>query len=311
MERGQFVSIGSYALKPRSDSKQGAASFILAEVVREPWASKHVDDPQPPILLYGCDPKLVLPELEENVRRARQRNGWRAKTSAVSLVTGVASWPEPRETEDRAKVARWERRVVDWVQKRWGQAVQYIVKHVDEAHTHLHWACIAPIVDRVLRADLLHPGIAAQETARGEGAGKKAQGTAYRSAMRDLQDDFYRDVGAPSGLARTTVRRVRLSTVERKAKLHSQALLEQAHRALDNVPQIDLARQAAASRLEALDSDKKRARAEAEALSLRGRLAAAERRVAELSALVGPEPVHGSQHGRGRFRGDDTGFRVL
>lgn len=303
MERGQYESLETYPVVQRKNSQRGTAAFVLAEASREPWASGHVEHVKPPILLHGVMPIELLPQVAAVQKTARKRNGWPLQKNAQVLAAGVSSWPEPIETEDTKRADLWERLKVAEIKKRWGDLVGSIVKHIDEGHRHIHWFIICPIRDRMLAMGLIHPGVKARDEALDAGLGKKRSNAAYKSAMRTYQDENWVDVGSRVGLARATVRRVRLTTTERKAKLNAERLLTEAHQALERTEEGSLALALARTRMALKEAEERAQRAELDMQMSRGKAKRAEEEVARLNAMYSPAPAQ-----RARSR-DTSAFR--
>lgn len=118
-----------------------------------------------------------------------------------TLVTIVASYPAKMEELGNdaalaADVRQWEARTVAWLRRQYGDQVLSVVRHVDEAHPHLH----AYVLPFDLKAQSLHSGAEAKravmssERCPGEdGKARNRRGdAAYRAAMREWQDSYWR-----------------------------------------------------------------------------------------------------------------------
>ena len=124
----------------------------------------------------------------------------------------VMSFPGDIASADPDAVREWERRSVAWLRKELGPALKTVVRHVDEAHPHLHaygWND-AP----GMSATALHPGFSAKAAALAAGGDNHVGDRAYREAMRTWQDRYWQDVGLPCGLARIGPGRRRLTREE-------------------------------------------------------------------------------------------------
>lgn len=118
----------------------------------------------------------------------------------------------PGNGDGIAPVAEWERRSVQWLQKRYGDRLKTIIRHDDESHPHLH-AYLLPDDSQMLARNL-HAGEAAKAKFMSGKTGKeanKAGDQAYRKAMREWQNDYSRSVGVPCGLSRIGPGQRRLS----------------------------------------------------------------------------------------------------
>lgn len=222
---------------------------ICGEAARLPGHHPHVDEAEPPVLLYGISPDLVPALLEERVeeanaaikaKKAAMERGTRVSgTKAIRsdthvLLTMVASYPMPwideatgadifADQDNRALLEKWQRLNIKWAKRKARQLgfdLVSVVRHDDEAHPHLHFIGI-PRNER-MEARRCHPGYIAKEALQpepGEGdkPAKKRRDRAYSDAMRSFQDDYYEAVSIDSGLLRTGPNRARLPGAVYKA----------------------------------------------------------------------------------------------
>lgn len=182
---------------------------------------------------------------DERVSQAKDvmKNG---RTRAVrstqhTLLTIIASHPvqvdEARSCPEKARQVReWETLTVRWLKAKYGSKLISVIRHTDEPQCHLH-AYVLP-EDSMCKASLLHPGLSAKNTVMAaENEDAKAQNKlgdqAYKTAMREWQDDYYRDVGSRCGLARLGPQKRRLTRAEWHAeKQQALALKETLDRAV-------------------------------------------------------------------------------
>lgn len=206
-------------------------SFLMKRPAAD--ASLHVSNPCPPEVVYGCSIDEVRRRHDARAADAitTLKNG---KTRAIrkdqnTLLTVVASHPATMTDVETipsvASVVReWERLTVAWLRDQYGDQLLSVVRHVDEAHPHLH-AFIIPD-DPEMRAGRLHPGREAKAAVVAAGAVGEEDGqalnrradVAYRSAMRAWQDSYWEAVGLPSGLTRLGPARRRLTRAEWQAE---------------------------------------------------------------------------------------------
>lgn len=247
----QFAHLETYSRKPKEG--RGTA-FIFAENGRRPEASVHVAAPRPPVVVYGQPVEAV--ERLHDERAAAAKTATKAgrrrairndqHTLATVVLSHPCTWAEVRaDPAKAAEVEAWEARSIAWLKAQFGDQLAAVVRHDDEAHPHLH-ALILP-ADVEMRARMLHPGVeaktAAKEAALAEGhdakTANKLGDAAYKQAMRDWQDSYHREVGAPCGLTRLGPGRRRLTRAEWQAEqaagraaLVVEAATEQARREL-------------------------------------------------------------------------------
>ncbi|MXP63913.1 hypothetical protein E0493_11210 [Roseomonas sp. M0104] len=256
----QFVHIEGYARK--ADARGRSVDFVLAEAERRPDSCAHVAAPAPPELVFGLPltDLRALHDARAEAARATIAGGKtrRIRQDQLTLLTVVASHPATVAEMQRnpalaGEVAAWEAQVVAWLREQWGDDLATVVRHVDEAHAHLH-AYVLPS-DVEMRARRLHPGVAAKENAKAAttagGADAKAANAAgdvaYRAAMRAMQDGFWRTVGIPCGLARLGPARRRLTRAAWHAEKAAVGAAAEALRVADTArAEADAARQDAA-----------------------------------------------------------------
>jgi hypothetical protein len=189
--------------------------LIFDEADRHDHACVHIENPLPPILVFGCpveeartmhdamvlSTKATLPNGSERALRIDQN----------TLLTVVASHPfSPEEilsSPDKMKTYTvWETQTIAWLSRLYGSAVKTAVRHVDESHAHIH----VFILPDDLRANALHPGTKARDEARAAAVKSGATRTmaqefgdnAYKDAMILWQTRYHDDVTSHLGLGR-------------------------------------------------------------------------------------------------------------
>lgn len=196
--------------------KGWSAADILAEADRKKGHCYHVEDPQPPTLIYG----YPLSQVEEHAEYWAKHQGIKVtlktgetvtrkmRSDAPILASGVISLPRDRIDEWPA----FRDHAIKELKKKYGERLVSAVEHLDESHPHMHFYLV-PKIDEDFGT--VHPGYAASRTAR------KSEGnlirTAYNDAMREWQDWVQETIGAPFGLARIGPRRARMNNAEWKA----------------------------------------------------------------------------------------------
>lgn len=203
----QFAHLETFSRK--ANAKGQSTDFVFDEASRVPEASRHVEAPKEPVLVYG----LSLDEL----RAEHDRLASEAKTTNVkgqsrairkdqhTLVTIILSHPGEGDVEG------WQRDSIEWLKERYGGQLRTVIRHDDESHPHLH----AYLLDEGMRAKNLHPGaVAKAEVMELDPKANKQGDAAYRAAMRAWQDDYWQSVGIRHGLARLGPGRRRLSRAD-------------------------------------------------------------------------------------------------
>lgn len=219
----QFIHLEAYARvgsKQKGKTQKRSISEIIAEAGREPEACPHVEQPAPPVHLYGVALKEVEGLANEWASTQKDAQGRKMRVDGLALLAGVVS--VKREDEDMWPSVRAD--TLEYLKSKYGERLRCVVEHVDEAHPHLHFY-VVPLVGE--KFDQVHDGRRASALAKAEGKKKGEQNLAYIEAMRGFQDEFSNEVGLSHGLARIGPRGRRLS----RSGWHQE---QQKHRALAN-----------------------------------------------------------------------------
>lgn len=244
MSGPQFVHIQTWSRK-RNKRNQSIES-VIAELNRVPQFSAHVADPKPPRPLFGDSAEFAAAHAAHVAARstvARMSDGRKRVRSIRSdrhtMASIVMSYPVPRSKittdEQKGALARWEKRNLQWLEKKYGKQLCVVAAHDDEEFPHLH-AWMLPD-DPGADATTLHPGKVAKKAAEAEAKKNKLPprevvklgNRALKEAMTEWQDEYYAEVGAPLGLTRSGPKRRRLSREQWKAekataRAHAEAL---------------------------------------------------------------------------------------
>ncbi|MEZ8058149.1 plasmid recombination protein [Vibrio splendidus] len=232
----QFFHVEAYSIVASKDNKRQSARNIAAEADRFALACPHINNLKQPVRLYGCSANEVVDEAEKIFNTATDKLGRKIRKDANILLAGVVSYPIPIENlrPDDERFKKWIKLNLKFFRKKYGKYFRSGIGHVDESYFHIHISLL-PEVDskNILRFSTIHDGIRARESAAKLGA--KAKVRAYTEAMRTLQDEYYENVGKPSGLTREGPKRRRLS---RKEWVHEQKTAERLARAESRIEQI-------------------------------------------------------------------------
>lgn len=234
----QFVHLESFARK--ADAKGRGTDFIFSEASRKPEASVHVQNPAPPIVVYGVGVEAIQ-EMHDTAAAAATitvKGGHVRKLAKdkKTLHTVVASHPftmaEIRDDSAKRKEAEtWEQRTIDWLRSQYGDDLKSVVRHEDEEYFHIH-AYVVRVDEPGMSALKYHPGTMAKRAVMDsgkEGEDKKALSkradAAYKQAMREWQDSYHEAVAIPCGLTRLGPQRRRLTRDEwQREKVQAKAL---------------------------------------------------------------------------------------
>jgi hypothetical protein len=240
----QFVHIDAYAragARSKCGGRRHSITNILAELVREPHACSHIDNPRAPNVIFGVHPAEAVATATDRASRAVDKIGRSLRCDTPVLVAAVISWPVPmaKITSDCVEGERYEtfrRDVVEWLRRAFGEDLLSCIEHSDERFPHLHALAVPPLrSDRRMTISDVHPGFRARKLAEENGQDRKNCDKAYCAAMRKFQDDFYRAVGIQHGLTRLGPKQQRLSRAQwiaQKKQAQVVAIKEAEHRAL-------------------------------------------------------------------------------
>lgn len=185
-------------------------SSVVNEAIREPNSIPHVDDPKPPVYIYGKPLESLEETCEAWAASMTDAKGRKLRKDALCLAAGVVSMPDDTTTE------AWESfrsDAVEHLKKKYGDRLQTVIEHTDESHPHLHFYVVPRLGERF---EMIHQGKMAAAESKREGGLKGAQNQAYKASMREYQDEFFESVGIKNGLTRIGPARRRLTREEWK-----------------------------------------------------------------------------------------------
>lgn len=212
----QFIHVelyGKQASKEKarqSGQRSFSASDIAAEQMRVEGHTDHVALPEPPQLVFGVDPRLVInaavgsfdaePKVVVKTKTGPKERAMRADTPIV--LVGVVSWPDSVEelanSVERQKLFdEWKAQNLLWLRKKYGRDLRSVVLHNDESHPHMHFTVTC---DRAIDIRKHHP------------AGEAKSKTEAVKGLKALQDEYFTSVAVKCGLARVGPRRQRLKS---------------------------------------------------------------------------------------------------
>ncbi|MBE3919069.1 hypothetical protein HJ091_21360 [Vibrio parahaemolyticus] len=202
----QFFHIETYS-NNSSDPEKPTLESIVKEAMRVEGYCPHVYQPKTPQILYGSDPQK-LPELINNrVDKARDKLGRRIRKDSPLLLAGVMSVGSDSNVNMRLFIDL----SVRFLREKYKNNLCSVVLHLDESNPHLHFYCVPNVIDGRFSMSEIHDGIRARNECEG-GRSKKA--SAYKKAMRSLQDDYYKQVSVHLGLTRLGPKVQRLTRKE-------------------------------------------------------------------------------------------------
>lgn len=239
-----FLHFQTYSRKPNPAGN--FISQIIAEALRRPEYSGHVQNPKPPRVVLGApdtfeaDHAAHVEARGTEVKRKGKTYRKGIRQDRHTLATVVASYPL---THEQIKAGgpdavrhhqEWEARSVEWMRAKYGEQVRVVLAHDDEAHPHLHFWMLPD--DQDARADTLHPGKLAKRAAEAEARAAglddreavRVGNIALKAAMRDTLEDYWQEVGQPLGMTRDGPKRQRLTRAEWKARKQEAARIADA-----------------------------------------------------------------------------------
>lgn len=221
----QFCRLNVYARrgahKWRSKKRNPSLFDIRDEMVRAPHACSHVVEPRVPQIVFGCDPQEAFALASTQADATVDQRGHKVRCDTPVVAVGVASWPDTvadieADPQKAAAYEHWRTLTIGWLAEKWGDALQCVVEHLDEAYPHVHWVIVPDLPkDGQLQIQSVHPGYEATAASKARGETKREQKWAYKAAMKALQDDYYENVASLCGLTRLGPRRQRLNRKEK------------------------------------------------------------------------------------------------
>lgn len=204
----QFLRVESYG---RSSPKKAKAGFcqniqdVIDEAIREIDSIPHVLNPLPPVLLHGRPLDQVVGVCEEWASSMTDAKGRALRKDALCLLAGVVTapagfqdWPAFRDES------------IAFLKKKYGDALECVVEHIDEDHPHIHFYVVPRPGQRF---ETVHDGRAASDAVKGEKM-RASKEVAYNAAMVGFQDRFHADVASRFDFARIGPGAPRVSRAE-------------------------------------------------------------------------------------------------
>lgn len=233
----QWFHIESYALTgAEQNSKNGkqkkwSVKDIVEEVMREPQACTHVENPQEPTILFGCSPYDLEAACQNWADNTKDEIGRKLRKDSPVLLAGTISMPREMEQKDPKLWEEHKKRSIEFLEKKYQDRLVSVLEHQDEEHPHIHFYCIAKVGEKF---EELHEGKKAQnlikkkqkewlklhpeEKDTPKEMRKNAENRAYIMAMKKVQDEYQNEVGKFLGFARIGPGRRRLKRAEWKAE---------------------------------------------------------------------------------------------
>lgn len=224
----QFIHVESYA-RSAGAGKAGGHSIasVMAEATRVDDACPHVENPQPPTLLFGVQPSEVEAAANDWADATKDAQGRKLRKDGLCLLAGVVSCP-PEFTDEQ-----WAAFKLDAVAFLAGDGrLLSCIEHMDEKERHFHFYKLAKKGERFKS---IHPGKMAAAEAKARGELKGGQNAAYKAAMRGYQNAFFESVASKHGMARIGPKKRRLTRDAWKAEKAMLAAVAEKQKTLANM----------------------------------------------------------------------------
>ena len=232
----QFIHFETYADVPRKNSKRPSAEAVARECQRTENSYPHISQPQAPILLYGVPPLEALEKARLFVKNCKDNLGRKIRKDAQIIGFGVASIKIEATLENwhSREVQLWVSDTKKFLKDQLGDSFVSLEAHLDERWIHLHFGSTPKLNDDgTINLTSFHPGLDAQRACKINK--KSAKDYAYKSAMRNFQDEYYKAVGLKNGQLRYGPKRRRLSRAEWYAQRNYAALLAKIFNSQNNL----------------------------------------------------------------------------
>ncbi|EKA5638373.1 plasmid recombination protein [Vibrio navarrensis] len=227
----QFLHYETYSINATKKSKSFLS--VAREFMRHPDAVPHVEKPLKPQIVYGVDAYEVEKMARERAAIAKDGIGRKLRKDAQVVLSAVASAPDSMSFEE---LNEWSKQTINWFIKKYGVNFVSAIFHNDESHPHLHLSVIISETSEKGMANLkhLHEPIRARQDTEG---GRKVKSDAYKSAYRDLQDEYHAEVSSNFGMLRLGAKKQRLTRAEYNAQKKAAAVLSDLKRQNVNTQQ--------------------------------------------------------------------------
>ena len=213
----QFIHIESYA-RVGSNQKGKSTKWnihqIAGEAMRNDEDCKHVDHPQEPTVLFGVDAYAAADMAQKWAETSSDASGRKLRKDGSCLLAGVISFPEGR-TEADWKAFRDDS--IKYLKEKYGENLKSVIEHRDEAFKHIHFYSVPKPGQKF---EDIHDGKkAVLEAKKGNSKILKGdQNRVYIQAMKEFQEDFYKEVAIKHGMTKTGPKRERLTREQWKAR---------------------------------------------------------------------------------------------
>ncbi len=244
----QFIHIEVYAkqvskkaiTRRTKENKDGTRSLrnvrqIIAEAKREPDACSHVDNPLQPKHIYGVSLDEVEALAYESTDGKTDKRGRKLRDDTPIILAGIASYPREEFDSNPDNFKRWLNDTINWLHTEYGDNLKNITMHLDEPHPHIHFYAVSPTG----RAKDIHAGYMGEQEQKAQAENNNASNkNAYKEAMREFQQRYYHDVGAPNGMLKDGPKKLRESRPVYKARAKQAKELADQQRQIESMDKL-------------------------------------------------------------------------
>ena len=213
--KSKKVMINGIRTSVKYGFRKASISDVIGEAARETGMQekyfRHVSAPKPPMPLHGLPPEELRNWCTELEKKAsflnvdvRKANGTiyqrKQRSSAIIMIGMVASYPGKHDMQDPVYV-KWMKFVTAWAKQRFKKNLVSVLAHTDEPHGHIH----------ILVHNGQQPGGSVRHLmagwhqvsqAKAFGIKGKEITAVFKTACKEMQDNFHARVGNKCGLQR-------------------------------------------------------------------------------------------------------------
>ena len=213
----QFIHIEAYARvgsNQKGKSEKWNIHQIAGEAMRNDEDCKHVAQPKEPAVIFGVDAYEAAAMAQKWADSSIDASGRKLRKDGSCLLAGVISFPDGRSDEEW-KAFRDD--AVEYLKNKYGENLKSVIEHTDEDYNHIHFYSVPKYGQKF---DEIHDGKrAVLEAKKGNSKVLKGeQNKVYIEAMKEFQEDFYKEVAIKHGMTKTGPKRERLTREEWKAR---------------------------------------------------------------------------------------------
>ena len=137
----QFIHVEAYSREASKQKSKGKGGLnvrqVIAEAGREPGNCPHVDQAQPPAIIFGSLDQAEA-EAMSWAEQATDQQGRKLRKDGHCLLAGVVSLPR----SEGESWAEFEKRSTAYLQAKYEDRLKAVIAHHDEEHPHIHFYAV-------------------------------------------------------------------------------------------------------------------------------------------------------------------------